>query len=177
MSLRQILDVSVWSDNCAACSINVDMAFNVKCSMCSMKGTDAVSGAFAGAGTVRNVHCVVCRLQCAPYQRWKSISCNRMSQIFKRKCIFLGQVETIGFWKCKMSNKILIWFIPKKIFLKSFCVTLLSKCIMFAKSTILVIDITSMYKHTHKVPYKHGFFFYNLKVHKMGKKMDYVFFR
>ena len=36
------------------------VAFNTKCLMCSMKCTDTVSGAFAGAGTVRNVHCAVC---------------------------------------------------------------------------------------------------------------------
>ena len=30
-----------------------------------MKCTDAFSGAFAGAGTVRNVQCAVCRVQCA----------------------------------------------------------------------------------------------------------------
>ena len=42
---------------CVACS--------AKCSMCSVKFTDAVSGAFAGAGTVRNVHYAMCRVQCA----------------------------------------------------------------------------------------------------------------
>ena len=40
--------------NCMACS--------AKCSMCSMKCTDAVSGAFSGAGTVHNVHCAVGRV-------------------------------------------------------------------------------------------------------------------
>ena len=39
------------------------MACSAKCSMCSMKCTDAVSCAFAGAGTVRNVHCAVCGVQ------------------------------------------------------------------------------------------------------------------
>ena len=33
------------------------MACSANCSMCSMKFADAVFGAFAGAGTVRNVHC------------------------------------------------------------------------------------------------------------------------
>ena len=32
----------------------------LKCLMCSMKYTDAVSDAFVGAGTVRNVHFSVC---------------------------------------------------------------------------------------------------------------------
>ena len=41
--------------------------FSAKCLMSSMKCTDAVSGAFAGAGTVRNVHCAVCRVQSAVY--------------------------------------------------------------------------------------------------------------
>ena len=31
------------------------MACSAKCSMCNIKGTDAVSGAFAGAGTVHIV--------------------------------------------------------------------------------------------------------------------------
>ena len=35
------------------------MACNAKCSMRSMKGTDAVSGAIAGAGKLRNVHAAV----------------------------------------------------------------------------------------------------------------------
>ena len=33
--------------------------------MCSMKYTGSDSGAFAGAGAVRIVHCAVCRVQCA----------------------------------------------------------------------------------------------------------------
>ena len=35
---------------------------SVQCSICSMKCTCSDSGAFAGAGEVRNVHCA---LQCA----------------------------------------------------------------------------------------------------------------
>ena len=31
----------------------------------SMKCTCSDSGAFAGAGAVRNVHCALCRVQCA----------------------------------------------------------------------------------------------------------------
>ena len=46
-------------------------ACSAKSSMCSRKCTDAVSGEFAGAGTVRNAHCAVCRVQCAACQRWK----------------------------------------------------------------------------------------------------------
>ena len=44
------------------------MACSLKCSMCSMKCTVADLGAFAGAGVVRNVHCAVCRVQCAACQ-------------------------------------------------------------------------------------------------------------
>ena len=33
--------------------------------MCSLKCTCSDSGAFAGAGAVRNVHCGVCRVHCA----------------------------------------------------------------------------------------------------------------
>ena len=47
------------------------MACSAKYSMCSMKWTGEVSGAFAGAGTVRNVHCAVFRVQCGTCQRWK----------------------------------------------------------------------------------------------------------
>ena len=38
---------------------------SVHISMCIMKYTCSDSGAFAGAGAGRNVHCPVCRGQCA----------------------------------------------------------------------------------------------------------------
>ena len=57
---------SVWSDKLSKWSIN----------MC----TCSDSGAFAGAGAVRNVHCAVCRVQCAACQRWKFSSWKKMSQ-------------------------------------------------------------------------------------------------
>ena len=38
---------------------------SIQFSMCSMKCTCSDSGAFAGAGAVSNVHCAVCRVQCA----------------------------------------------------------------------------------------------------------------
>ena len=37
------------------------MVCNVQFSLCNMKFT----GAFSGAGVVRNVQCAVCRVQCA----------------------------------------------------------------------------------------------------------------
>ena len=39
----------------------------VKCSMFSFRCRDAVSGAFAGAGTVCNVHYAVCRVSPAKH--------------------------------------------------------------------------------------------------------------
>ena len=50
--------------------------FNVKY---ECTGEDA--GVFAFADAVRSVHCVVCRVQCAASQRWRSSSWNRISQI------------------------------------------------------------------------------------------------
>ena len=41
------------------------MECSVHCSICSMQCTCSDSGAFAGAGAVRNVHCAVCSVQCA----------------------------------------------------------------------------------------------------------------
>ena len=43
------------------------MACNAKCSMCSIKCTDEVSGTFASAGTVRNVQCTGCSVVPAKY--------------------------------------------------------------------------------------------------------------
>ena len=38
------------------------MALSAKCSMFSMKSKDAISSAFVGAGTLRNIHCAVYRV-------------------------------------------------------------------------------------------------------------------
>ena len=43
---------------CTVCSA-------LQCSICSMKCTYSDSGAFPGAGKMRNVHCAVGRVQCA----------------------------------------------------------------------------------------------------------------
>ena len=46
--------------------INVWRAvYSVQCVKC----TGADSGAFEGAGLVRNVYCAVCRVQCAAWKR------------------------------------------------------------------------------------------------------------
>ena len=84
------------------------IACNAKCSMCIIKCTDTVFGAYAGAGTVHNVHCAVFRVQFAACQIRKFSSGFGMSQIkiltftiASQKHIailyFLGQVETIAF--------------------------------------------------------------------------------
>ena len=59
-------------------------------------------------------------------------------------------------------------------FLKSFCVTPSSECRMSAKSTFLVIDINSMYKHAPQIRDNHWFLIQ--KYIKMGQKTVNVFF-
>ena len=52
-------------DKFAKCSINLCCAvYSFQCIL-YIKCTCSDSGAFAGAGAVRNVHCAVCRVQCA----------------------------------------------------------------------------------------------------------------
>ena len=43
------------------------MVCSVQCSMCCIKCTCSDSGAFAGSGAVRNVHCAVCSVLPAKY--------------------------------------------------------------------------------------------------------------
>ena len=87
------------------------MACSVQFSLCSMKCACADSGAFAGAGAVRYVHCAVCRVQCAAYQRWRLSSWNKMSQIkmLSLKLTFqkpIAPLYFLGHRKCEMRNKI-----------------------------------------------------------------------
>ena len=57
---------SVGSDKCSAFSINVCRA--VYSVQCLVKCTGADAGAFAGAGAVGSVHCVVCSVLPAKYE-------------------------------------------------------------------------------------------------------------
>ena len=85
----------MWSGKCAACSINVwSVVQSVQCVEWS------VSGAFTGAGTVCNVHCAVCRVQCAAYKRWEFWNWNRISQIkfYLLKLFIKNQKPKYIFW-------------------------------------------------------------------------------
>ena len=101
----------------------------LKCSMSSIKCTCSDSGAFAGAGAVRYVHCAVCRVQCefkdedlAMQKEWvklKKKKKNGKNSFTKTMALvyFLKTVWDCKFLKLKRRNKVLIEFS------KSFCVT------------------------------------------------------
>ena len=124
------------------------MACSATCSVCSMKPTDAVSGAFSVAGRVRNIHCAVCRVQCAACPKWK-LSMLRHDKA--NKITSKNKFPNIFFVLAEWNKKLNFILTNHKYF---FLIILQNTSFLVqdvCKSIFLVIDIYSMYKHTPKV--------------------------
>ena len=149
---------TVWSDKCAACSINVWCAvYSVQCVVWSVQVQVEVQVQVQVQYVVYTVQCAVCSV----LLRFKSS--NRMSQnkilpwrlTFRKPialCIVQRRFETICFQKTL--NK------KQHFNLTSFCITPPSECRISAKLTFLVIDMKSLYIHMSKVGDDHWFFLF-----------------
>ena len=161
VSLRQILDVSVWSVKCVACTIN---------SWCVVQSIQYVVWSvqiFFLVYLQVHVQCVMYTVQCAVWQKWWFSSWNSMSQIkvlpykiiskpYSSSVFYSDGLRLYVFTNPKGETKCLIWLILITFFY-SFRLTPPFGCKMFAKSTFLVIDMKSMCKHIPKVGGKHWF--------------------
>ena len=75
------------------------MACSAKCSMSSMKCTDSVFAALAGAGTMRNVYCSVCRVLPAKYEDL-AVKTGRIAlKIYPKKHLLKKHVALVYFIK------------------------------------------------------------------------------
>ena len=115
---------------------------------------------------VYTVQCIGCKLMLTPTEDLKvergfvKLKIYFIKLLFKSllPSVFLKRFETIHFRKPKLRNLIKILLIIMKNF-KSFSVTPPSGCRRSAKSTFLVIDMKTLYKHIPKVGEENCFYF------------------